>query len=536
MSTAAEAQLPANASILDEATIAIRYIIIPDARWTGVAGHRRLNLELVHRQIETSPEAAAHVRPFATFYMDVTLPFTTRQQLPIVAIAGNVPDRSDIASVGPLPVEIEIDEFTTIWEDGNYATVPAARVTAEFTDTVSLFDSGHMLYAPAFVMHAPPGPYGTRLISALTGLVGFPGGMYQKELDELRSRIRFRLFDDAEGVDLRTFVNNRLAYLSDEQAAGTIFHDLIRPVLKTAGWTDNQRLQARRDLANLAWSSFQSVAVEAVGGRHYYDIARICHAAKTRATSSHPSELALAALAQNILDVENQDEHEVADSLSQAIVTDAYILTVHPKLTLRFSRSARSFSKMLDLAGGCPYFLLTNVVLAYNEHLLERSAELAVIIKEHMRKSRWQASARNDLNARIQMFENETMYVLPNIFRYPTERVIFDEIVKQRGLNQRAFGIERFTSRMYEIRKDFVDLAEREETKRTNRLLLALAILQVSGLFLTLLTLNDLEGWKPAIWISFIGTLVLAGGIAARALVQATRRAFASFRRTLAGR
>jgi hypothetical protein len=550
-------------SILAGGDVSLRYFFIPDAMWSGDGTTAPLlNLDSIHDTISNSSAAARHVKRLTSFYRDVTIPFTTRRRLPVVALVEDFADDASTGASASIKLEIEINATETNWEGKTIALLPA-RIPALLTDIVTLFDSGHVIYAPAFVLRmsqttsATPDARGedrsARLISLLTSLVDSPSAGYEDDLKKLRSKISFKLEGEATGRDLLEFVNDRLALLRAEPKPGNVFSDLLRPVIKTntrwlqslKRWCYTQRAATFDEASELKWHDLRSASIEVVGADRFDEVLSWCTAAKEAAqTEAHtevmkmgPSERALAALAQNILDVDNQDESEVVDSLSQAIATGEDVLLIHPMLTTRYSREARSYTDMRDTLGGCPYFLLTNVAIAYNEYLLERNAQLVDGIRELTRTGRWISDAgasstkaeRADFKARFQLFENHTLYSLPNIFRYPTERIMFDEIVRQRGLSQRAAGIEKFTTHIYQLRKDWVDLEERKNTSRTNGLLIALSVLQVSGLILAALALKELEsaefvlGDQPVrrvFWSLLAGLLVIGFIVGARALLR----------------
>lgn len=490
----------AGRALLSGAQIAVRYLTIPGANWfgDGRSEHPRSGLDIIQDRIVQSPEAERYVSPLASFYVDVTIPFTRRRRLPVAALVELE------AAQAPL-VHIDIGSIETVWE-GRTISLPPLSITAEMRDAVAFFESGHIVYAPAFVLAADrAGGPGTLPLSALTSLVGSSSAGYGQGLDDIRSRIAFRQPGEDAGIDLVQFVNRRMARLVDEHASGNVFADLVRPALVRAGWNERARSKARAAVSEMKWADFKSASIEVVGAERHPQVLATCRAAAAPSATLQigPEGLALAALGQNVLDASNQDDREVLDSLSQAVVAGDEVLLIHPKLTVRFSSKARSFTEMRDHCGGCPYFMLTNMVLAYNEHLVRQSAKLVDGIQQALRHKGSAAlsgaggrDVREDLNARVQLFENQTLHGLPNIFRYPAERVMFDQIVRQRGLAQRSEGIERFTRALYELRKDFTDLAEREGTRRTNRLLMALGILQVSSLFLSGLGL-DLDKVLP---------------------------------------
>jgi hypothetical protein len=543
-------------SVLAGADVSIRYFFVPDARWNSASERQKpLNLEFINDRIATSSAAASHVSRISSFYRDVTIPLTTRNRLPVVARVDSFPGTRGIEDTHPLHVDIEISAMTTVWEDRTVA-LPSARVPALFTDVLVLFDSGHVLYAPAFVLRVPhttvtqvtPGGEDrvAKLISALTSLVDSPGAGLGRELDELRSKIAFKLSGEAQGCDLLSFLRRRLAAARDASQPGNVFFDLLRSIPHPSPrWWQGRPQPAVDGIADLTWRALQSASVEVVGATRYADVARWCDMARDAARADKPGrpttigrgERTFAALAQNVLDVDHQDEQEVIDSLSQSVVTAEDVLLIHPKLALRYSRIARPYTQMRDTLGGCPYFLLTNVVTVYNEFLLDRNAHLVDRLKESTRNLQWvrdlgRSTTRNEhaeFAARFQLLENHTLYALPNIFRYPTERVMFDQIVKQRGLDQRTAAIERFTTHVYQLRKDVIDHEERRISHRTNGLLLALAVFQVSGLILAALALKELETEQSffagqtariLVWFGFAMILAIGAVAGIRAFMQ----------------
>jgi len=513
----------AEGSILAGAQIAIRYNVIPDAQWFD-GDYKSVPdswLRLVHKQLEGSQKATQYVKSLASFYADVTIPFTTREQLPVTALVELDEDRP------PARVEIVIDGFATNWE-GNDIHVPPTRLVADFRETLTLFESGHIVYTPSFLIH-PSADVSPVHITALTSLVSTPSAGYGQSHDKLRGSIRFWRVESGEALDLVSFFRERIRSLVAADSADNVIADIVRPVLKSAGWSDRERDEARDSIAALEWGHLRSASVEMVHPRRYDEFVSWCVAAPGGNMEVDDDRRAFAALAQNILDWQNQDKSEVADSLAQAVGLNGEFLLIHPKMTFRCSRNSRTFNEMCSTIGGCPYVMLTEVILAYNEYLLDQSARLIDQIQQSVRKPGWSSTDSNigmtkvesDLKKRTRLFELQSLHALPNVFRYPTERKVFEAIEMQRGLGQRSEGINRFTHRLYELRKDITDLAERRDTRRINAFLCALSILQVSGLFLTALTSYatfkiayvTLE-WQEWGWLLLFGGLVATVGTA----------------------
>ena len=534
MNDSAPNSVIAGASIVAAEHIALRYLFVSSGKWNGgnaAASSSSIGLDHIHDQLERSPDAAKYVDPIASFYADVTIPFTTKRQLPVVALTERL---ANDGGLKPPPVEIEIGGIESLWGT-NLATVPQTKISALFKDSVTFFDSGHFVYAPAFLLQYPwdihasaSGARDTRAqhVSALTSLVGSSGVSYHRDLDSIRSKVLFKFKGEERGQELLAFINRRLAFLCEDRNRANVFAELIEPALRASGRNRLKRAKVDSGLSNMTWGDLRSASLEIVGATRHGEIVNWCRAAETGKTTVGVGERAIAALGQNVLDVENQDEREIVDSLSQAGVSDEHVLLIHPKLAVLYSRTSRSFTEMCDAIGGCPYVMLTNVVLAYNEYLLDQNAGLIDKIRHASRISRWAPGTsktralREDLKAREQLFVNQTLNFLPNIFRYPAEREMFKKVEELRGLEQRATGFERFTRNLYELRQSDAELDEREGTRRINLWLLALGILQFSGLFLAALGLDELKSasLRPVLWGGFAISLVVGTMVATTAL------------------
>ena len=515
-----------HASIVDAKHVALRYIFILPTRWNDTSP---LSLNDIHDVIDQSADAAKYVDPIASFYADVTIPVTTRRQLPVAALTERLPE--DGQPTGPR-VEIEIGPIEMEWERGLVRLFPTT-ISARFSDCITLFDSGHVVYAPAFLLEMDNAPaqaahdVSAQYLTSLSSLVGSPGLTHLRDLNAMRLQIRFKFVGEGESRDLLTFVKHRLAFLCDERNKASVFAELIERVQAKGGWSRARRARAARvGIADISWDGLRSVSLEIIGAKRHGEIVKWCRDAVKGTMTVGVGQRALAALGQNVLDVHNQDELEVVDSLLQASVSDEHALLVHPKLSVLYSRKSRSFTEMCDAIGGCPYVMLTNVVLAYNEYMLDQSAQLIDQIKSGSRDPRRAlgttktATLREDLKARERLFTNLTLNYLPNIFRYPAEKEMFERMGEQRGLSQRVAGYERFTRRLYELRQSDADLAEREGTRIINRWLLALGIFQVTGLFLAALALDEFRNGtvRDALWGGF-GLFSVAGlAVAATAL------------------
>jgi hypothetical protein len=489
-------------SVIAADDLSLRYFFILQARWNSEqrAGAAPIGIDRIYGTLGGSQKAASYVDPLAAFYTDVTIPFTTRGQLPVVALTEPL---SVLDSLAGRPVEINIQAINMHW-GRNVANVAPLKTRAMFKDSITFFDSGHMVYAPALLLSEASNVMSAQHLTVLTSLVGTPGVTYHQDLDDIRAKVQFRFEGDADWKSLAEFMTQRLAGLCSASGMASVFDDLIKPSLEAAGWNRERCKTALAGIAKVTWEDLRSASIEVVGARRHSEIKAWCEAAKVHKISSGSGERAIAALGQNVLDAENQDEREVADSLSQAVMSNYDVLLIHPSLTVLYSPSSRSFDEMRDGIGGCPYVMLTNVILAYNEYMLNESAKLIDRIKRTSGGAK-KASTPNDIRADLEMrgalFANQTWNVLPNIFRYPAERQMFDEVEKQRGLKRRAEEFDQFSRKLSELRQGHAELAEREQDRRINLLLLALGMFQISGIFIAALGLDVVKNGGYANWL-----------------------------------
>lgn len=506
-------------SVIAADDLSLRYFFILPARWNADRpAAAAVGVDKIYGTIGSSQKASSYVDPLAAFYTDVTIPFTTRGQLPVVALT-EPPSGSD-TPVGR-QVEIKIEGIDVHW-GRNVAKVSPLSLRATFKDSITFFDSGHIVYAPALLLSEASNAMSAQHLTALTSLVGTPGVTYHQGLDDIRAKIQFRFEGGTAWKSLADFIAQRIADLCNAAGKANVFEDLMKPSLEAAGWTRDRCKTAFAQIAKVTWDDLRSASIEVVGARRHDEIEAWCTAAKKKRISSGSGERAIAALGQNVLDADNQDEREVADSLSQAVMSNYDVLLIHPSLTVLYSRISRSFAEMRDDIGGCPYVMLTNVVLAYNEYMLNKSAKLIDDIKRTSGGANTASTlkdVRADLRMREDLFANQTWSVLPNIFRYPAERQMFDEVEKQRGLKRRADEFDQFSRKLSELRQGHAELAEREQDRRINLLLLALGMFQISGIFIAALSLDVVKDGGYANWVwAGLGVSFL---IAFRYLVQA---------------
>jgi hypothetical protein len=133
MNNSAPNPVTSGASIVAAEHVALRFLFISPRRWNDGgtdASKLLLGLNEVHREIERSQVAAKYVSSIASFYADVTIPFTTRRQLPVIALTERL---AKDGGPGHPPIEVEIGPIKMEWDRGIVEVSPA-RIPALFSD------------------------------------------------------------------------------------------------------------------------------------------------------------------------------------------------------------------------------------------------------------------------------------------------------------------------------------------------------------------------------------------------------------------
>ena len=489
-----------------------------------------------------------------------------------------------------MPVEISIRwPITQLWE-GREARIflddeqdnasslvdSVSSIPAEMTDLVALFDSGHLVYSIAFLLRLPAdllrcnsafekADRGALSLVALTSLVGTAGASLYARQGDVRERVRFGIVGET-ALGLDEFIQCRLSDLLFEKEgtpsglrgwkapakriagllrtqsvretrrprkSGTIFADVLRPVLQRARWTEAQLQQARREVTRIGWNDLVGSSIEVIGETPYERVSACIDSAREKGSRFEASSYtkALAGIAQNVLDLRNQDEHEVTDFLIEAFDSSDHTLFVNPRCTTRFSKRSRAFEELQGRLDGCPYFYLTNIIMVYREFVLEQIARLVDEMALQLRQvgagtgtnvSRHRSKGilaplfklpdhlertTDRLLLREQLFVNRSLRDVPNVFRYPTEKDMFEQITRLHGFDRRLEGFEKFLKDYDFIASERASLSRETTAELANRFLLTISLLQVLGVAMTAADMKDKLGANS--WM-IIGALFVA--------------------------
>lgn len=247
--------------------------------------------------------------------------------------------------------------------------------------------------------------------------------------------------------------------------------------------------------------------------------------------------LVFAGLAQGIPDFPYQDESEVHDSTRPAFMSVESAIYTHPRFVLEVAKSWRSFNAARPAIGTCPYLLLMFVVSLHDELVV---AEMERVIDDliyrpgahgdqHTRSypmsdvrsillhakamfGEQEAILQANLHQRLELFRWSSVHRSGNIFRYPKERGALEAIQKTMATGTRFDRAHNTIDRMESLVEDVANLKSSYASRRTNGLLLLLAIVGVIGIpkslkeFLETLGVAGIhKGW-------FIGTSAMLLG------------------------
>lgn len=250
--------------------------------------------------------------------------------------------------------------------------------------------------------------------------------------------------------------------------------------------------------------------------------------------------LVFAGLAQGIPDFPYQDESEVHDSTRPAFMSVESAIYTHPRFVLEVAKSWRSFNTARPAIGTCPYLLLMFVVSLHDElvvaemerviddliyrpgaHGAQRTRSYpmsdvrSILIHAKAMFGEQEAILQANLHQRLELFRWSSVHRSGNIFRYPKERGALEAIQKAMATGTRFDRAHNTIDRMESLVEDVANLKSAYASRRTNGLLLVLAIVGVIGIpksvkeFLETLGVTGIhKGWFTATSVLLLGALL----------------------------
>jgi len=156
--------------------------------------------------------------------------------------------------------------------------------------------------------------------------------------------------------------------------------------------------------------------------------------------------LFLAGFNQNVIDFLNQDSSEVLDSLDpiyparkEDLDEGFYARFANPRSLITYVANMRSLEFGRDYIGTCPYAFLIHVLTIHNEFLardFERRSDHTVrVVHTKVNRRSWKSALEKFYDFRLGEQRRYLLHHSRNVFRYDTERLVFDELQKIRGLD-----------------------------------------------------------------------------------------------------
>jgi hypothetical protein len=201
--------------------------------------------------------------------------------------------------------------------------------------------------------------------------------------------------------------------------------------------------------------------------------------------------LFLAGFNQNIIDFMNQDPSEILDSTDpiypsteEQAAERKFARFANPRALITFVEKARSLEAANDFIGTCPYAFMIHVVSMHNEFMTreyEGSAfDLIRDVETLGNKGKLKSAAEKFYDFRTGKYAAYYRDRYTNIFRYDTERDVFDSMMQLRGIERRNAYIETLISNLESQTHDREARIKQEE----ERLLTAgLGALGIFGFF-----------------------------------------------------
>lgn len=420
------------------------------------------------------------------------------------------------------------------------------RTAFGFRDSFALFESGHLMYVlslfPAGENEPPRDEY---LLVQLEKLARPTEGC-----EELRQHIRWVGPGSQGAVPLTGFIAARLASLARAPRTEAS-PNAVRDVLVPHVW-HRRRFELEPESVPFGWEQLKSVVI-GIENEKLYLATRALLGSKSegdgdnettgqaisrllmanapapcpidRSLSPHvpaertPAErltLAVSGIVNGVIDFPFQDPAEVADSVQPFQEGNGFIMFQHPPVVVELATEWRSLRKELWSLGCCPYQLLSNLVLTYNETILvEANRHLEVLqysserkraddpvlarplghlaeILERFRVHRFRGPLwylRQHIRTRIDVFRDLLLRYIPNVFQYPAERTTYERVSELRGLGLRYERLREVLAGYETIVRDLFDVERTMAERRINWLLVVLAVL---GLISVLADLPEL--------------------------------------------
>jgi GNAT superfamily N-acetyltransferase len=492
---------------LTTATFSFAFELDFDAH--GDVERAAIRLERVQADLEKRDSASVHaqlVEPVRSFLDDVTTGPPGRNGRPLLvtcsAAAAHSEDRA-VTMIRPASWQYRAEGQKTelVAPDGAERAVPL-----RLHDAICAFESGRVFYILSLVL-----PEEGAAIDEYAVLQFEQIALRPRELIE---RERYLAFDwGGERRSLLELVNARLASLGGAGAAqpNAVADILCRFDMARAG---ERRMQfVGDDLKGLCIGieseellDVAKRAAEAFGDKRTAPPARSCpqdrNAHCDRANDFDRELLAFAGIVQGVEDFPFQDESEVHDSTRPTAISVEAAIYAHPRFLIEIAKGWRSYRMARPRLGTCPYLLLTWLVALHDELLVSRIearidemvyapgtrdyravplADLDAVLLGARKLFGGDTAAlvEANLRRRLDLFRWLTINRASNVFRYPKERDALSAVQTAMGTAGRFERANDLVDRIESLVEDASELRSTYAERRTNAMLLMIAVLSV---------------------------------------------------------
>ena len=398
--------------------LAIRMVFLRDIEWSPPDEKHEeikkiedceMQLQGLAGMIEGKEEAKPLCAPIASFYRDITQNEDGARRLPIVAacVAPRGPIKEDIA---PFAAKLRVLIPGVTWSEWEGEAVhtqivkghlpvplqayeqplPPLELICDFADTMAFFGSGRVAYTLSIIFQ--PASFPPHDAPAKKRIPVFPTVILSL-LDLARSSERSPdrrpdiklafVGDSAEAKSLDEFVFYRLSLLANlpddnhkfrmvsdaKSEYCNIFRGILSPMRHEKKWGNPKDVKDfvdsfTCDSSNksrkkyFTYDNLQSATCEIIEFSRFARLQEYIAKAKKYEAKSDAFGKGIAGLAQNVIDFDDQDDHEVSDSLFAAGEAGGYLHFITAKSVVRFYHKSRSFKRMQYFIGGDPYFIL----------------------------------------------------------------------------------------------------------------------------------------------------------------------------------